>query len=299
MTAIGFVGLGTMGAPMAANLLKGGHDLVVYDLNPAAVARLTVQGARSAPSLAALAGAVDIVFTMLPDAPDVEQAMTGADGILAGIRPGTAYVDMSTIDPETTRRLGALCQAKGIAMIDSPVGKTVDHAIAGTSTLMLGGDEAAIARVEPVLRLMGKDLIRCGGLGMGQAMKLVNNLLASVLITASSEALVAGAKAGLSLDTMLSVLRTTMAWNNQLAVAMHARALKGDFEPGFMVKLAHKDCRLAIGMNEALGGATPVGAATLAALGEAMAHGLADKDVGAVLKLREDESGVTVRLAEG
>jgi 4-hydroxybutyrate dehydrogenase/sulfolactaldehyde 3-reductase len=131
---------------------------------------------------------------------------------------------------------------------------------------------------------------------MGQAMKLTNNLLASVLITASAEALVAGAKAGLTLDTMISVLKTTMAWNQQLAVAMHNRALKGDFAPGFMVKLAHKDCRLALAMNRSLGLDTPVGAATLAALQETMEAGLANSDVGAVLKLREDSVGVKVRL---
>jgi 4-hydroxybutyrate dehydrogenase/sulfolactaldehyde 3-reductase len=298
MTTIGFIGLGTMGAPMASNILKGGHDLIVFDLNPKSVAKLVERGAKSAGSIAEVAKAAEIVFTMLPDAPDVEAAATGAGGILENIKPGSVYVDMSTIDPATTRRVGAKFKQKGVDMIDSPVGKTVDQAIAGTSTLMLGGEEAVIARVEPILRLMGQDLIRCGGLGMGQAMKLVNNLLASVLITASSEALVAGRKAGLTLDTMISVLKTTMAWNNQLAVAMHARALKGDFEPGFMVKLAHKDCRLAIGMNEELGVSSPVGAATLAALAEAMEHGLSNKDVGAVLKLREDEAGVTVRLTQ-
>ena len=298
MATIGFIGLGTMGAPMATNLLKGGHELVVYDLSPVAVERLVAAGARAGTSLADTVRTVDIVITMLPDAPDVEEAATAPEGILAGVRPGAIYVDMSTIDPVTTRRVGELFEATGVAMVDSPVGKTVDHAIAGTSTLMLGGDEAVIAKIEPVLRLMGSDLIHCGGLGMGQAMKLVNNLLASVLIAASSEALVAGRKAGLTLDTMLSVLRTTMAWNNQLAVAMHARALKGDFEPGFMVKLAHKDCRLAMGMNAAMGVSSPVGAATLAALGEAMDQGLSAKDVGALLKLREDEAGVTVRLGE-
>lgn len=297
MTTIGFIGLGTMGAPMARNLLKGGHDLIVFDLNPKSVAQLVGHGARAAASIAEAAKAAEIVFTMLPDAPDVEAAATGDGGILENIRPGSVYVDMSTIDPATTRRIGARFRQKGVDMIDSPVGKTVDQAIAGTSTLMLGGDDAVITRVEPILRLMGQDLIRCGELGMGQAMKLVNNLLASVLITASSEALVAGRKAGLTLDTMISVLKTTMAWNNQLAIAMHARALKGDFEPGFMVKLAHKDCRLAIGMNQELGVSTPVGSATLEALAEAMAQGLANKDVGAVLKLREDEAGVTVRLA--
>ncbi|KQZ15481.1 hypothetical protein ASD44_16535 [Mesorhizobium sp. Root554] len=298
MTTIGFIGLGTMGAPMATNLLKGGHDLIVFDLNPKSVAKLVGHGARAAVSIAEAAKSAEIVFTMLPDAPDVEAAATGDGGILENIRPGSVYVDMSTIDPATTRRIGALFKKKGVDMIDSPVGKTVDQAIAGTSTLMLGGEDAVITQVEPILRLMGQDLIRCGELGMGQAMKLVNNLLASVLITASSEALVAGRKAGLTLDTMISVLKTTMAWNNQLAIAMHARALKGDFEPGFMVKLAHKDCRLAIGMNQELGVSTPVGSATLEALAEAMARGLANKDVGAVLKLREDEAGVTVRLAQ-
>lgn len=296
MTAIGFVGLGTMGAPMALNVLKGGHAMTVHDLNPAAVEKLVAAGARRARSLAELAKASDIVFTMLPDAPDVEAAVTGPGGILEGLRPGSIYVDMSTIDPETTRRIGALVAAKGARVVDSPVGKTADHAVAGTSTLMLGGDDATIAEIEPVLRLMGTDLIRCGGLGMGQAMKLVNNLLASVLITASSEALVAGAKAGLSLDTMLSVMRTTMAWNKQLEVAMHARGLKGDFAPGFMVRLAHKDCRLAVGMGKAMGLEAPVGQATLAALQQAIDAGLGGNDVGAVLKLREDQAGVKVRL---
>jgi 4-hydroxybutyrate dehydrogenase/sulfolactaldehyde 3-reductase len=297
MTSIGFIGLGTMGAPMARNLLKAGHQLTVYDLNPAAVRALVTAGAVAAESPMAAAAASSVVITMLPDAPDVEAAVTGPDGAMAGMSPGSLYIDMSTIDPATTQRIGAKLAAEGVEMLDSPVGKTVEHAIAGTSTLMIGGEAAALDRARPILSAMGSDLIHCGPLGMGQAMKLTNNLLASVLITASAEALVAGKKAGLSLDTMISVLKTTMAWNQQLAVAMHNRALKGDFEPGFMVKLAHKDCRLALEMNRSLGLAAPVGAATLAALQEAIDAGMANKDVGAVLKLREDASGVKVRLA--
>lgn len=296
MTAVGFIGLGTMGAPMARNLLKAGHALTVYDLNAGAVASLAQAGANAAASPAAAASASEVVVTMLPDAPDVETAVLGPDGVAEGLKPGSLYIDMSTIDPQTTQRIGATLKARGVDMLDSPVGKTVEHAVAGTSTLMIGGDAAVLERARPILSAMGQDLIHCGRLGMGQAMKLTNNLLASVLITASSEALVCGAKAGLSLETMLNVLRTTMAWNQQLAVAMHNRALKGDFEPGFMVKLAHKDCRLALAMNHSLGIETPVGAATLAALQEAMEAGLASKDVGAVLKLREDPAGVQVRL---
>ena len=296
MTSIGFIGLGTMGAPMARNLLKAGHCLTVYDINPAAIETMKAAGASVAASPRDMAAASDVVITMLPDAPDVEKAVTGADGILAGIRPGSLYIDMSTIDPETTQRLGKRLAAAGCEMIDSPVGKTVEHAIAGTSTLMIGGDAASVERARPVLSAMGTDLIHCGGLGAGQAMKLTNNLLASVLLAASSEALVAGLKAGLTLETMISVLKTTMAWNQQLAVAMHNRALKGDFEPGFMVKLAHKDCRLALAMNQALGLKAPVGAATLATLQEAVDAGLAGNDVGALLKLREDQAGVRARL---
>ena len=297
MTRVGFIGLGTMGSPMAQNILRAGHSLVVFDLNLAAVDKLVAAGAKAGESPRDVAAQSDVVITMLPDAPDVHAAVLGSDGVAQGIRPGSLYIDMSTIDPATTQQIGAQLKEMGVDMVDSPVGKTVDHAIAGTSTLMMGGDKATIERARHILSTMASDLIHCGALGMGQAMKLTNNLLASVLITASAEALVAGAKAGLSLDTMISVMKTTMAWNQQLAVAMHNRALKGDFEPGFMVKLAHKDCRLALAMNQSLGVETPVGAATLAALKDTMDAGMSNKDVGAVLKLREDEVGVQVRLA--
>jgi 3-hydroxyisobutyrate dehydrogenase-like beta-hydroxyacid dehydrogenase len=296
MTSVGFIGLGTMGGPMARNVLKGGHELVVLDINQAAVVKLTGEGAKAAASPREVAEACDVIITMLPDAPDVERAVLGPDGILAGLRPGSVYIDMSTIDPATTQRIGRMVAEKGAGMIDSPVGKTAEHAVAGTLTLMIGGDESLIERVRPILGLMGSDLIRCGDLGAGQAMKLINNLLASILLEASVEALVSGVKVGLTLDTMISVLKTTMAWNNQLAIAMHNRALKGDFEPGFMVKLAHKDCRLAMSMNEGLGLKAPVGAATLAALQEALDEGLGTNDVGSLLRLREKAAGVTVRL---
>jgi 3-hydroxyisobutyrate dehydrogenase-like beta-hydroxyacid dehydrogenase len=204
---------------------------------------------------------------------------------------------MSTIDPETTRRVGAKIRAQGAEMIDSPVGKTADAAVAGNLTLMVGGDAGVIARVRPLLDCMGTDFFHCGDLGAGQTMKLINNLLATAVSEASIEALVSGTKAGLGLDTMLSVLRTTMAWNNALAIAMPKRPLAGDFSPGFMMKLAHKDCRLALKMVDGLGVAAPVGHAAFASLEEGLQRGLADDDVGALLKLREEPAGVKVRLS--
>jgi 4-hydroxybutyrate dehydrogenase/sulfolactaldehyde 3-reductase len=163
---------------------------------------------------------------------------------------------------------------------------------------MVGGDAAVIARCRPLLDCMGTDFFHCGELGAGQTMKLLNNLLAQALGAASTEALVAGVKAGLTVDTMLRVLRTTMAWNNQLAIAMPKRSLVGNFEPGFMMKLAHKDCRLALQMVDSLGVDAPVGRAALASLDEGIRHGLQDMDVGAMLKMREEQAGVTVRLPQ-
>jgi 3-hydroxyisobutyrate dehydrogenase-like beta-hydroxyacid dehydrogenase len=292
----GFIGLGTMGAPMARNIPKKGHELVVFDVASGSVAALVDAGARSAHSPREVAERADFVITMLPDAPDVLAVALGPDGIVEGIRDGAVHIDMSTIDPQTTRTIGAALARRGAAMIDSPVGKTAEFAVAGTLTLMVGGAAEVIARCRPVLACMGTDFFHCGELGAGNAMKLVNNLLATTLLAASAEALVAGAKAGLALETMLAVLRTTMAWNNQLAIAMQKRALRGEFEPGFMLKLAHKDCRLALQMYETLGAAATAGRAALACLDEAQARGLGDKDVGSLLKLREDEAGVQVRL---
>jgi 3-hydroxyisobutyrate dehydrogenase-like beta-hydroxyacid dehydrogenase len=293
---VGFIGLGTMGAPMARNVLKKGHAMTVYDVAPAAVAALVAAGARAAPTPAAVAQASEVVITMLPDAPDVERVALGPDGIVEGLRAGAVYIDMSTIDPGTARRVAAAARAKGAAMIDSPVGKTADAAVAGTLTLMVGGEAADIARVRPVLDCMGTDFFHCGALGAGQTVKLINNLLATCIAEASVEALVTGTKSGIALDTMMAVFRTTMAWSNQLAIAMPKRPLAGDFSPGFMMKLAHKDCRLALEMVEGLHVEAPVGRAALASLEQGLARGLANDDVGALLKLREESAGVRVRL---
>jgi len=294
---VGFIGLGTMGAPMALNLIKKGHTLIVADAQPAAVSSLVAAGARAGATPADVAAASEIVITMLPDAPDVERVALGSGGIVEGIRKGAVYIDMSTIDPETTRRVGAAVARKGAAMIDSPVGKTADAAVAGTLTLMVGGSADVIGRCRPVLDAMGTDFFHCGELGAGQTMKLINNLLATAVSEASIEALVTGTKSGLSLDTMMSVFRTTMAWNNALAIAMPKRPLAGDFSPGFMMKLAHKDCRLALKMVDGLGVVAPVGHAAFASLEEGMRRGLSDDDVGALLKLREEHAGVKVRSA--
>ncbi len=295
MTNVGFIGLGIMGGPMAVNIAKKGHALTVFDVDDAAMQRLVRNGAKAETSPAAVARASEIVITMLPDAPDVEKVALGPDGIASGLRAGSVMIDMSTSAPVTTRRIGQELAAKGCGMVDSPVGKTAEHAVTGTLTLMVGGDEATIARVRPVLDCMGTDFFYCGRLGNGHAMKATNNLLATTLVALNAEILAAGVKAGLALETMTSVMQKTMAWNNQLAVAFPMRPLKGDFAPGFMLKLAHKDCRIALGMIDAMGLEAPIGRAALAACQEGIDRGYAGNDVGVLVKLREEAAGVKVR----
>ena len=294
---VGFIGLGVMGGPMAANVLKGGHELTVYDLNPAAVAQLTALGAKAAASPRELGQASEVVITMLPEPQHVEGAILGDNGAAAGMAAGGTVIDMSTIDPTTSQRIGQALKARGIAMVDSPVGKTSEHAVTGTLTLMIGGDAADIERVRPVLACMGNQFFICGGQGMGHAMKMTNNLLATTIMCANTEALAIGAKCGLTLETMVEVMKTTMGWNQQLAVALPKKAFLGDDSPGFMVKLAAKDVRLAVAAARQQGFEPMVGAGALATLDRAAQLGRADRDTAALLFLREEQLGIRVRPA--
>jgi 3-hydroxyisobutyrate dehydrogenase-like beta-hydroxyacid dehydrogenase len=293
---VGFIGLGVMGSPMALNVLKGGHELSVYDRSPDAVARLTAAGAKAAASPKEVGAASDIVVTMLPEPQHVEQVALGSDGIAAGMKMGGMVIDMSTIDPVTSQRVGRALKELGIAMVDSPVGKTSEHAASGTLTLMVGGEPADIDRAMPVLKCMGTDTYLCGGPGMGHAMKMTNNLLATTIMVANTEALAIGIKAGLQLELMMEVMKTTMAFNHQLYVAMPKKAFKGDDSPGFMVKLAGKDVRLAVELAKVYGFEAVVGRAAQETLDRAGKLGYAERDTAALMKIREDELGIKVRL---
>ncbi len=294
---VGFVGLGVMGSPMALNILKGGHDLTVYDRSPEAIARLTAAGARAASTPREVGEASEVVVTMLPEPQHVHEVVLGADGIAKGLRAGGVVIDMSTIDPQTSQRVGDELRRLGMDMVDSPVGKTSEHAVSGTLTLMVGGNPDTIARVKSVLDCMGSETFYCGGPGMGHAMKITNNLLATTIMVANTEVLAIGIKAGLSLELMLEVMRTTMAFNHQLYVAMPKKAFLGDDSPGFMVKLAGKDVRLAVELAKAQGFDALVGRAAQQSLERAAAMGYAERDTAALMKIREDELGIKVRQA--
>ena len=292
---VGFIGLGVMGAPMALNILKHGHELTVYDKSPEAVARLVQAGAKQAHTAREVGAASEIVVTMLPEPQHVEQVVLGPDGLAEGLRAGGIVIEMSTIDPSTSRRVGDALRQRGMELVDSPVGKTSEHAATGTLTLMVGGNKEAIDRATPVLNCMGTDTFYCGGPGTGHAMKMTNNLLATTIMIANTEALAIGAKNGLTLELMQEVMRTTMAWNQQLAVAMPKKAFLGDDSPGFAIRLACKDVRLACEAADQMGFEASVGRGAQATMERAMAQGLGDRDTAALMFLREKARGIEIR----
>jgi 4-hydroxybutyrate dehydrogenase/sulfolactaldehyde 3-reductase len=258
---IGFVGLGRMGRPMAANLLKKGFALTVHDIDPRPVRMLVEAGATAAADVAQGGRDCSIVITMLPTAAEVEQVALGADGVLAHAAPGTLLMDMSTIDPLATDRIAAACAARGMTMVDAPVGRLAEHADRGESLFMVGASDADLARVRPLLDAMGTTVLHCGGVGTGGRTKLVNNYVAITLTQVNAEAIALSQRLGLDLTRTLAVLLGTSASNGQLRMNFPSKVLAGDVSPGFTIDLAHKDLGLVLGAAHATRVPMPVAAA--------------------------------------
>jgi 4-hydroxybutyrate dehydrogenase/sulfolactaldehyde 3-reductase len=282
MTSIGFVGLGQMGGAMSRNLIKAGHALRVFDLSPDAVAAVVAVGAEAATSPAEAARGAEVVFTMLPIGSIVEAACFGPDGIAEGIAKGSVLVDMSTILPTETKRIGERLAGQGVGMVDAPVGRTSAHAAAGTSTFMVGGAAADIERVKPLLLAMGEEVTVCGALGTGATMKLVNNYISAVVNLATAEGLAMGLKAGLELETMAEVLSHTPAGRGHITTTWPEKALKDEPSPAFMLDLATKDLGLAVDLAAALRVPLATGAVSrqLYQVAQARGHGREDWTTG-------------------
>lgn len=253
MTMTGFIGLGAMGQPMAANLVRSGHDLIVYDIAQNRAPPLRDLGATVAGSVAEVAEKAGVVVTMVPDSPQVEEVVLGPGGILESGAAGQLVMDMSTIAPETTDRVAAALQRAGRAFVDAPVGRLVTNAEAGTSLFMVGATEPDLERVRPLLEAMGDTVLHCGGPGTGIRSKLVNNFLVMGINQMNAEALALAQGFGLDLATTLKVIGGTTAANGQLSINWPNKVLKGDLEPGFRIALAHKDVSLAVESARKLG----------------------------------------------
>jgi 3-hydroxyisobutyrate dehydrogenase len=244
-TRIGFIGLGIMGKPMARNLLKAGYTVTVYNRSRTAVEALVTDGATAASSPQVVAQQSDVVVTIVTDTPDVQQVVLGTHGVLSGLAPGGVIIDMSTISPLATRELAETARAKGVHFLDAPVSGGEGGAIAGTLSIMVGGEATVFAHCLPILQAMGKNIIHVGDSGAGQLTKLCNQIAVAVTNLAMSEALIFGAKAGIDLEKMHQAISGGAAGSWQMS-NLAPRVFTRDFAPGFMVKLQQKDLRLVL-----------------------------------------------------
>jgi 4-hydroxybutyrate dehydrogenase/sulfolactaldehyde 3-reductase len=225
---------------MAANLVRKGETLIVHDVVEAPVRALKELGASAGATVAEVAGASEVIFTMLPTTAAVAEVIGGAAGVLAHAKPGAIVVDMSTIDPLVTDRLAADAAARGIAFADAPVGRLASHAERGESLFMVGAADETFATIRPLLEKMGTTIHHCGGVGTGMRTKLVNNYLAIISCQLNAEAIALSQRFGLDLAKTLEVIHGTTATNGQLKIAWPAKVLAGDTAPGFTIDLAHK-----------------------------------------------------------
>jgi len=246
---IGFIGLGNMGNPMARNLLKAGHQLLVYDIVTAAVEKLTALGAASAP-IPHLAAEADLLLTMLPSSPQVREVYFSPGGILENLRPGIVAVDSSTIDPHTAREVAAAAAKRGNPVVDAPVSGGTGGAEAGTLTFMVGGPAADFERVKPILAVMGKNIIHCGPSGNGQVAKLCNNMLLAISMIGVSEAMTLGAALNMDPKILAGILNTSSGrcwssdtYNPYPGVLENVPAARG-YTGGFGAELMLKDLGL-------------------------------------------------------
>ncbi len=285
---VGFVGIGTMGTHMSKHVVQAGWSTLVYDVAPAGVAELVAAGALQATSLKQIAEESDVVITMLPSSPNVEAVLCSPDGVLAHLASGKTVIDMSTIDPLVSRRLAEQATAKGIGMLDAPVSGGSRGARDATLTIMVGGPAELVERWRPLLSVMGANVIHCGGPGMGEVVKVCNNLISGVNTAAVAEAYALGVRAGADPRVMYDVISksTGSSYSHNMRPPVKGINPDGpidtDYAPGFAVDLMHKDLGLALSAGQALNVPLVITAAAQQVYGVARAKGYGRKDVAAV-----------------
>ena len=287
---VGFIGLGIMGKPMAKNLMEAGYDLVVHNRSPEKVEELAGEGATTASSPREVAEGCDVVITMLPDSPEVEEVLAGEGGVLEGVREGALIVDMSTISPVVTENLAARAKERGASLLDAPVSGGDVGAIEGTLSIMVGGEGSDFERARPLFDVMGKTVTHVGPSGAGQVTKAANQIVVALTIEAVSEALVLGSAGGVPPEKILDVLGGGLAGNKVMEVKRE-KFLSHTFDPGFRAELHHKDLRIALAAGREYGVALPVTAVVDQMLLTMKQKGWGGEDHSALLKIIEDQSG--------
>ena len=294
---VGFIGLGIMGQGMAANLLRAGFPLTVWNRTAAKMEPLVAAGAQPAASPADLASRSTIVVLCVSDTPDVEAVLLGPDGVLAGAQPGSLVVDCSTISPEATRRLAQILAAQGIGMLDAPVSGGSEGAARGTLSIMVGGNEADFRRALPVLQAMGKQITHVGDHGAGQTVKLMNQILVVGHALAMSEAFLFGQAHGVDLEKALTAL-TAGAAGSWMLSHRGPQILRRDWRPGFTIDLQQKDLRLVLAAADATGVPVPATALIFQLYRTLQARGLGGEGNHALIKALEYLAGFEVACTE-
>jgi 2-hydroxy-3-oxopropionate reductase len=242
---IGFIGLGIMGKPMARNLIKAGHQLTVYDVVQELMAELAASGAAHGKSAKDVAARSEVTITMVPDGPEVEAVVSGPEGALEGAKPGSILVDMSSISPIVSQKIGVACAAKGVDFLDAPVSGGEPKAIDGTLAIMVGGKQEVFNKVLPLFQAMGSSATLTGPVGAGNVTKLANQIMVAVNIAGMAEALVLATKAGLDPETVFNAVKGGLAGSAVLN-AKAPMVISRNFKPGFRIRLHQKDLRNAL-----------------------------------------------------
>ncbi len=295
MAKIGFIGLGNMGGPMAANLVEAGHDVVGFDVAPASLEAAVANGVTAAASAPEAAAAAAMTITMLPAGAHVREVYSGDEGIIAAAPEAALLIDCSTIDVATAREIHQAAAAAGRAMLDAPVSGGVAGAASGTLTFMAGGAEDAFARARPILEAMGRTIVHAGGPGNGQAAKVCNNMILGISMIAVAEAFSLGEKLGLDAKTFFEITSkasgSCWAMLNHLPVPgiVESAAANRDFKPGFAAAMMVKDMGLSQEAAGQVGAATPLGAVAAALYGEFVDSGHGELDYSAIIRMIRGE----------
>ena len=291
---IAFVGLGTMGRPMALHLLKAGHSLAVYARRPEAAAAVTAAGATLASSPSELASRADVVMTNVTATADVEEVLLGANGVIHGARPGTIVIDFSTISPKATRRISASLAERQIAMLDAPVSGGPVGAETATLVIMVGGDAEVLAKVKPLLDCLGRQIVHMGPSGSGQVAKACNQLALLVNAEGTAEALALGIRYGLDPARVREALMGGIAASRVLDV-FGDRMAKRDFTPGMAARLYDKDLGFVLELAREAGLDLPAASIVRTRLDQLVAEGKSTQDLAALIELVEAGSGTRTR----
>ena len=290
MTTVAFIGLGIMGGPMAANLVKAGFEVAGYNRSPEAVERLVDAGGRGADSVAEAVRGADVIVTMVPDSPDVEDVTGGDDGVFANAENGALYIDMSSIRPDVAVRVAEAGRAAGLRVLDAPVSGGEAGAIEGSLSIMVGGEKADFDAAKPVLEAVGRTIVHVGPAGSGQTVKAANQLIVAVNIEALAEALAFLEAYGVDTDAALEVLGGGLAGSTVLA-RKGANMRKRDFTPGFRLALHHKDLGIVTSAAREAGVVIPLGSAVAQHVAALVARGDGGLDHSGLFKLVLELSG--------